>query len=188
MLFLHYLMNTFLKVRIPSPITQCCAPARLGDPSFVHFRIKGLYSCLWWWKVKHMGQASMTLKKTKSWKQTLPVFGSRPLLTHFHGLLQNRVKKNSQCKMTGASMIHTQRAGVPFHQFGIDFPQGRPLHLTFCGGLVVYLFFVCFLLEVSRISSVAPSGHRLGATRICGILKWTWQLQDIENAYYTYSV
>ena len=65
-------------------------------------------------------------------------------------------QKNSQCKMTGASMIHTQRAGVPFSQFGINFPQGRPLHLTFYGGLVVYLFF--FLLEVSRISSVAPSG------------------------------
>lgn len=38
-------------------------------------------------------------------------------------------------------MIHTQRAGVPFSQFGINFPQGRPLHLTFYGGLVVYLFF-----------------------------------------------
>ena len=136
MLFLHYLMNTFLKVRIPSPIIQCCAPARLGDPSFVHFRIKGLYSCLWWWKVKRIRQASMTLKKTKSWKQTLPVFGSRPLL----GSYKIVSKKNSQCKMTGASVIHTQRAGVPFCQFGINFPQGRPLHLTFCGGLVVYLF------------------------------------------------
>lgn len=88
--------------------------------------------------------------------------------------------------MTGASMIHTQRAGVPFSQFGINFPQGRPLHLTFYGGLVVYLFFFSFGSVKDQFCGTI--WHRLGATRICGILKWTWQLQDIENAYYTYSV
>ena len=185
MLFLHYLMNTFLEVRITSPIAQRCAPARLGDPSFVHFRIKGLYSCLWGWKVIHIRQASVTLKKQNPQNKHSQYLDHDPFLHTSMGSYTKSCQKNSQCKMTGASMIHTQRARVPFSHFGINFPQGRPLHLTFCGGLVIFFF---FLLEVSRISSVAPSGHRLGATRICGILEWTWQLQDIENAYYTYSV
>lgn len=51
----------------------------------------------------------------------------------------------------------------------------------------------CFVLSfvfgsVKDQCSVVPLGHRLGATRICGILEWTWQLHDIENAYYTDSV
>lgn len=83
-------------------------------------------------------------------------------------------------------MVHMQRARVPSGQFGIDFPQDGPLHLTFLWWHGFLL--VSFVLEVSRISSVAPLNHRLGATHICGILKWNWQLHDIENAYSTYSV
>lgn len=42
--------------------------------------------------------------KTKSWKETLPVFQSWPLLTHFHGLLQNRVTKTHSEKW----LVHKQ--------------------------------------------------------------------------------
>ena len=141
MLFLRYLMNTFLEVRITSPIAQRCAPARLGDPSFVHFRIKGLYSCLWGWKVKHIRQASVTLKKQNPKSKHSQYFDHDPFWHTSVGSYTRSCQKNSQCKMTGASMIHTQRAGVPFSHFGINFPQGRPLHLTFCGGLVIFFFF-----------------------------------------------
>lgn len=83
---------------------------------------------------------------------------------------------------------HTERAVVPSHQFGIDFfsPKVDPCIWHFV--VAWFLIFSVLFLEVSRISSVMPFNHKLGATLICGILIQNWQLHDIENAYYTYSV
>lgn len=133
-------------------------------------------------------QASVT-PKNKILKRNTPSisFNHDPLLTHFHGLLQNRITKTHSEKRRVHKQFTHKRLGSLLVSLALISLKVGPCTWHF---VVAYFYFLIYFyfLEVSRISSVAPSAHRLGATRICGIENWNWQLHDIENAYYTYSV
>lgn len=143
-----------------------------GPPSALfHFRFRGLYSCLWVWKVKNQTSIWYTYKQSPEKKHSQS-FNHDPFWHTSMGSCKTVSQKLTVKNDWFINTSHTKGWG-PFSSVWHWFPflkVGPSIWHIVGAEAFWFLFWGGRVLEVSRISSVAPSAHRLGVvTRICGI-------------------
>lgn len=118
MIFLPYFINIFSKFTFPLPSLSAVPQPDWEFPSFIHFRFKGLYSCLWLGKVKNETSICYTWKQNPENKHS-QYFHRDPLWHTSMGSCKIVSQKLTVKKWLVHKQLTHKRVGVPSSQSGI---------------------------------------------------------------------